>query len=229
MFWRCLFLFVLLVPFATAATLHGTIYGPTLEVVDDVKIKIDTVPQQRLLATEGRYELVVPPGEYALLANADGLEAKETVSIREEGTYVLDIFLFPTFEEEEELYSEADLDVDVQALSLAPSFRWGALPLTLLFLLVLWATYRRWRRAPQKAETPTPQPRLPSPIDESLQRILAFIDKEGGRTTQVAIRKAFPQSEAKTSLQLTELEAKGYVRKIKKGKSNVILRTSPPA
>ncbi|MFC1769333.1 helix-turn-helix transcriptional regulator, partial [Nanoarchaeota archaeon] len=47
--------------------------------------------------------------------------------------------------------------------------------------------------------------------------------KEGGRTTQKDIRKNFPQSEAKVSLMVTDLEHKGYLEKIKKGRGNVII------
>ena len=54
------------------------------------------------------------------------------------------------------------------------------------------------------------------------QRILDFIKKEE-KTTQKEIRKHFPSSEAKISLVIAELEKKGLVDKIKKGRGNVIV------
>jgi len=50
-----------------------------------------------------------------------------------------------------------------------------------------------------------------------------IIKKEDGRTTQKEIRKQLPLSEAKVSLIITELEEKGVVKKIKKGRGNVII------
>ncbi len=38
------------------------------------------------------------------------------------------------------------------------------------------------------------------------------------------IRKNFPYSEAKISLMIDELEAKGLVKKVKKGRGNLILK-----
>ena len=55
-----------------------------------------------------------------------------------------------------------------------------------------------------------------------LQEYLDYIKKHK-RVTQKELRKHFPLSEAKISLIITELEAKGYVQKIKKGRGNVIL------
>jgi len=61
-------------------------------------------------------------------------------------------------------------------------------------------------------------------LSKELQDILSFIDKEGGRTTQKDIRKNFPQSEAKISLMIAELEEKGLIKRIKKGRGNIIIK-----
>jgi len=60
-------------------------------------------------------------------------------------------------------------------------------------------------------------------LDKSLKEIVEFISNEGGRTTQTEIRNKFPSSEAKISLMITELEHKGIVKRIKKGRGNVIV------
>jgi uncharacterized membrane protein len=52
--------------------------------------------------------------------------------------------------------------------------------------------------------------------------VLAFI-RSHKRVTQKEIRKSFPMSEAKISLIITDLESQGKVRKIKKGRGNVII------
>ncbi|GEM_PF-263479 len=63
-----------------------------------------------------------------------------------------------------------------------------------------------------------------SHLDE-LENLLKIIVKLGSRTTQKDIRKEIPLSEAKISLMLTELESEGKIKKIKKGRGNVIILT----
>ena len=59
--------------------------------------------------------------------------------------------------------------------------------------------------------------------DADSKMVLDFIKANDGRTTQKDIRRNFPSSEAKISLVLTDLEAQGKIRKIKKGRGNVIV------
>ncbi len=47
--------------------------------------------------------------------------------------------------------------------------------------------------------------------------------KKGGRVTQKELRGEMKCSEAKVSLMLDDLEDRGYIKKIKKGRSNIII------
>ena len=58
-------------------------------------------------------------------------------------------------------------------------------------------------------------------LDKELQKMLDFIKKHK-RTTQKEIRKEFFLSEGKISLMVSELEEKGLIKKIKKGRGNII-------
>ena len=58
---------------------------------------------------------------------------------------------------------------------------------------------------------------------ESLDRVIRIIKENNGRVTQREIRKQIPLSEAKISLMITELEDKGIVKRIKKGRGNIII------
>jgi uncharacterized membrane protein len=62
-----------------------------------------------------------------------------------------------------------------------------------------------------------------SEISSDLDVVLNIIKEEGGRATQRDIRKRLPLSEAKVSLMISELEAKGKVEKIKKGRGNIVV------
>ena len=56
-----------------------------------------------------------------------------------------------------------------------------------------------------------------------MEQIIKIIKREGSRTTQKEIRKQIPLSEAKISLMIAELEHKGIIEKIKKGRGNIII------
>jgi len=75
-----------------------------------------------------------------------------------------------------------------------------------------------------------PDERAPTPISVAsmeqsmdIEGVIKIIRDEGGRTTQKEIRKKLPLSEAKVSLMISELEAKGMIEKIKKGRGNLII------
>ena len=59
--------------------------------------------------------------------------------------------------------------------------------------------------------------------DDGLKNLIDIIKKENGRTTQKELRKQIPLSEAKISLMIAELEHKGVIEKIKKGRGNIII------
>lgn len=60
-------------------------------------------------------------------------------------------------------------------------------------------------------------------LPEDLREVIRIIEKSRGRITQLDLRKALPYSEAKVSLMITDLENRGIVKKIKKGRGNVII------
>ena len=59
-------------------------------------------------------------------------------------------------------------------------------------------------------------------LDEYASMVLQIIKKEK-RTTQKDLRKEVPLSEAKISLIISDLEDKGKVRKIRKGRGNILI------
>jgi uncharacterized membrane protein len=59
-------------------------------------------------------------------------------------------------------------------------------------------------------------------LPDDLKEVLEEIVKAGGRITQKELRKKLRYSEAKVSLMLTDLERRGCIEKVKKGRGNVI-------
>ena len=80
--------------------------------------------------------------------------------------------------------------------------------------------------------TPVPNQKTAISVQEQLlpqdcREVLAIMEKNGGRITQLDLRKALPYSEAKVSLIVSDLESRGIVKKIKKGRGNVLIINRP--
>ncbi len=64
---------------------------------------------------------------------------------------------------------------------------------------------------------------LQTPLTPDQQKVLETIRRFDNRLSQKELRKALsPWSEAKVSMELTELEDRGIISKIKKGRGNII-------
>ncbi len=62
-----------------------------------------------------------------------------------------------------------------------------------------------------------------SDLPSDLKEVLLVIRDGGGRITQKELRARLKYSEAKVSLMITDLEDRGMVKKVKKGRGNVII------
>ncbi len=213
-----LFIFVLLlsVSIVQAATVQGTVYDLSLNKVNNVKLTIDTVPAQTYIAPYGFYTFDLIPGEYTLRAEYYEdqvliLEAEESVKIDKDGEFRIDLVLFPVLEEEVE-------DIELPETTLEQESYWFYYILFLFLIGVLLLRYKKLKPKKNKEVKVIK-------IDPELKKIIDLLKEHNGRITQLDIRKKYPSlSEAKISLMITELEHKGLVRKIKKGRGNVIIR-----
>lgn len=196
------------------AMIEGTVYDFSLEPVRNAIVEVDTSPHQVLVAKAGQYKFSVPQGKYTIVAELEGQVVSENITVAGEGDYVLDLILLPDLAYEEELlgsvedaeFSEIEVEDDPKSS--------GGLIIALAVLAVLAIALFIIKRKKKPAGL----------YDEPLKKILAFIEKQGGRTTQKDIYKELPWSESKISLMLDELESKGLIRKVKKGRSNLIFR-----
>ncbi len=198
---------------ASAASIGGTVYDMSLEKASAV-VSIDTVPKQQSVAVGGEYSFGVPAGSYTLTAStvSGDLAAEESITVEAEGEYVLDLILFPTFEEERELIEEAEgfdlgeaRPADYSLLMLA-----GIIAI-IIALVLIGMKVRKLK------------PVQPKPLSPDLDRAVRFIRRHGGRVNQKDLRREFRLSEAKISLMVTEMESMGLVKRIKKGRGNVIV------
>ncbi|WP_424356991.1 helix-turn-helix transcriptional regulator [Methanocella sp. MCL-LM] len=79
----------------------------------------------------------------------------------------------------------------------------------------------------QPVDQPHAKPSWERVLRPDCKSVIATIEKNGGRITQLDLRKSLPYSEAKISLIISELEDAGYLKKIKRGRGNVLILTCP--
>ena len=231
-----LFMMLLLSSLVSAATLKGSIYNSNLELEKNVVVEIDTKPLQKYLSKDGEYSFELPPGKYTLTAESSQYIVNENVEIASsEGEFVFDIFLLPDLGEEDELWQDTEQNLEVDPQKQGND---NTISYILAGLIVLFAVYRiikarkkygplgKFRKRIKEESSKTLQQhkeeleKEPGYVDKALE----IIRKHDGRISQKELRKEMLYlSEAKISLIVTELEHKGKVEKIKKGRGNVII------
>lgn len=214
--------------FANAAAIHGTVYDLSLKKVNNAIVEINTSPRQFMIAQNGTYSFSAPNGQYTIKSqlthkNTVIASVQENITIKQDGSYVLDLILFPDIGEGME-----NISIDVSGNLVETGKQWNnnifyfASSLVILAMLALAAYF--YKATKQKKAAKTAQETEEEPQnDDYLEQIIKFVRQEGGRATQKGIRKQIPMSEAKVSLMIAELEHKGIIEKIKKGRGNIII------
>lgn len=221
---------LVLAPAVSGAIIHGSVYDLELNTLSQAVIEVNTVPRQVMVSKNGTYAFTVSPGQYIITARQArlGLLTQENITVKQEGSYVLDLLLFPDLDAEEELLNET-LDVDEYEEPTIEQAGIGRIVIGLAILAVLavfgWHYFNRRKPEGKDArEAPAEKPAEEKKVAKAdLAEILAFVRNEGGRTTQKDLRRAIPYSEAKISLMIAELESQGKLKKIKKGRGNIII------
>ena len=224
------FLFVavlsLLSNIAFAATVYGNIYDLSLRKASGAKVGVNTSPEQILISTDGSYSFDIPNGFYRIEAELrqDGVAASESrnISISQEGKYVIDLILFPNFEDEDDISKELEFSFpEVGKRSFVPLII--ILFLVILAIVVFMIFKSKKENVKGSYEKAHTEEKGKKEDDPDLDKVVDVIKKEGGRATQKEIRKQIPLSEAKISLMIAELEHNGIIKKIKKGRGNIIV------
>ena len=217
---------LLLVNSVNAATIYGTIYDFSLKKVNNARVEIDTSPRQMIVAQNGTYSFNVPNGEYTIIArlmqkSSVIASVQENITIKQEGSYILDLILFPDVEEGVEAPGIIVNGDVVDGKNNNNNFILSVIFLVLIVLgLIFGIIYYKKSR---KKDGVVNEEKTEKSEDSDLDNLIKIIKQEGGRTTQKDIRKQIPLSEAKISLMIAELEHKGIIEKIKKGRGNIII------
>ena len=218
-----LFLSVLVIlPCINAAEIYGTVYDMSLNPARDAVIEVDSVPKQTKILKDGTYSFTLPIGDYVIKAtyvsNYNVYSAEENITIVDEGKYILDLILFPDLSEESELLLLGE-DINLKDIYEEEKQAFPWLYIVLIVVIIAAVVIFAKKRKPREKIA---EKILEEEIDPK-DKIYEFIKQKGGRVTQREIRKNFPVSEATISLILTELETENKLKKIKRGKGNIII------
>ena len=245
-----IFLIVMLLAlsFVSGATLHGAVYDSSYNLIKNVQLEINSTPKQNYISKNGLYFFNVDLGVYEIVLEKyyQGqliYSSTKIVKVRKDGEFNIDLMV-ETQPGVELPPDEEDLGPSLLTLLRA---RYGYLfyvALGFVIVIVGLVVYFYWnyrlkkkkkskevvklsipseKTEDIKVEKVEDKPEIKEVPSEDLDGVMKIIKEEGGRTTQKDIRKRIPLSEAKISLMVSELEAKGKVQKIKKGRGNIII------
>jgi len=205
------------------ATLKGTVYNSNLNAEVNVLVEVNTEPAQRFLSKDGTYSFDLPKGSYNITASKLDQRVSADIAIAQDGEYVYDLFLMPEMGTEEEFWNEVDPVVSEDILEESSPLSWWWVVLGAGILLFLGGVIYYIKKGSSVVEKPLekgPETAEPGYLEEAI----SVIKKHGGRIYQTELRKEMMHlSESKISLVLTELEHKGKIEKIKKGRGNAII------
>jgi uncharacterized membrane protein len=229
---------------AQAAKVYGSIYEwsdlekPIKNVI--VEIEENATRVQYKVSSDGAYSFDISPGNYVLRAkyyinNILELSGEEKLQIyRPDESRNLDLLLIPSIDSGYEYLADINLTGELEPKEPDVSNYIAVIIVVLLiaiiFLFFLWKKKRK-PVIPEQEEIPSePSANDTKPIEnmnrelpDDLRELYDLIVKKGGRTTQKEIRKDAKYGEAKVSLMLADLEDRGLIKKIKKGRSNIII------
>ncbi len=229
---------VIFISGAQAATLHGTIYewSDFEKPLKGTIVEVNSTPSQYVVSTSGTYSFNLSSGNYMIKAkyyrnNILEFAAEDEIRIDREGDYVHDLLLFPPTELDNEYLGDINLTGDLELKTDSNQIYYIITTLLVIaaLLILYWMRKKKNKPIEQGAGettgilpeniTKTEIPELP----EDLREIYELILKKGGRVTQKELRKEVKYGEAKVSLMIADLENRGLVKKIKKGRANIII------
>lgn len=234
---------------AQAAKVYGSIYDwtdlekPLKNVI--VEIEENSTRVQYKVSSDGAYSFDLAPGGYVIRAKyyinniLESSGEEQLQIVKSEESRNLDLLLFPPTDLDYEYLGDINLTGELETKEPDSTNYIGVIFIVLFIVLVSSALIyhfygKRSKLKPVIAEPDEISPEPPAnaviqienktrELPEDLRELYDMILKKGGRTTQKEIRKDAKYGEAKVSLMLADLEDRGLVKKIKKGRSNIII------
>jgi len=235
--------FLLFLHFAVAATVYGFVYDYNLNPAKGYVVSVNSTPTQTVILNDsGFYSFQLPNGFFILKVYPPTAPENATIqnlTIASNGSFEVDLLAFnfplPNESSINDLNSINNMSVSLNNLS-AQSFRNNLInntfqrpfqpffPFDIIMILVLvvfvvlvvvlFVLLKKWKRVEQFKGM------VVLTGDEKI--VFDKIKEFDGRVSQKELRKNLGLSEASVSIALTNLEEKGLIEKIKKGRGNII-------
>ncbi len=226
---------LLLIPIVIPAKIEGNVYDLSLNEIKNTIVTINTIPEQKFVIKNGSYSFNVPIGVYIIKANQMDknmiiASTNENISIKDDGLYKLDLLLFPDLNAEDEIINETNLDITDEYFNETNYLGIILIILTIGLIILAYILFKKTKKLKIKEIEDVKE--LKKSIQdrekqydtsEDLKPIIKALKENNGRLNQKELRKIIPLSEAKISLMIAELESKGIIQKIKKGRGNIII------
>ncbi|MBS3146685.1 hypothetical protein J4471_03225 [Candidatus Woesearchaeota archaeon] len=214
---------LLAVQITYGAEIQGKIYDIELKEIQDIIIIIDSEPEQTIVVKNSSYKLVLNKGNYKIKAYhyENGIldsSIEQLININNDGNYTLDLILFPSLDDEDKLFDESDITYQ-EDLSLD-----NKIPIILILITIFTIGFIFYWKFGKKNSKKDLELELQNKFEDTqLINVLNYIKQNNDRVNQKEIRKDLKFSEAKLSLILSQLESEGKIRKIKRGRGNIII------
>ena len=216
---------LLSISLVSAATIQGTVYDIGFQPVKNAIIEISTVPAQTIITIDGAYLIELPSGDYNLTAKkiTNGIitdSTEELVSIESDtGSYQIDLVLFPSLNNDPPGSEGINFGLKDEYFKPQTVLPLIIAILSLIIITVIIGIKKRKSQHEKKELLIKEEPILPTELEKVIQ-ILKNNDK---RMHQKHLRKELNLSEAKVSLMIADLESQKKIKKIKKGRGNIII------
>lgn len=236
--------------FVEAATISGTVYdGLTLESQKNSIVTINTSPVQTKLSKDGTYSFNVSNGTFILTAEyrENGIvlqRAESEIIVTQDGEYTIDVILLPDLGNvpEEPLPSE-EKEWTIWDQLVTGLGGWLFVLVIILaaggFAIVnvrkhVWKSKKHslgMSESKDLAEQGKGEKKEEDEHEEKVEldtyakEIMDHLKRGGNRLTQKELRNMVKIGEAKVSLVVSELESEKLIKKIKRGRANILVLT----
>ncbi len=217
---------------AHAASVQGTIYtwSDFEKPLKNAIIEINSTPVQSKVSIDGTYLFDgLSPGSYLIKAryyrnNVLEYTTEEEIQIIDrEGSFTIDLLLFPPTESEYEILGDINLTSDIDIKNETDLNNYIILILMFSAIVIFYWIRKKKTKANETITNDALMSVKNRELPDDLHNLHDIILKKGGRVTQKELRKEMKCSEAKVSLMIADLENRGLIKKIKKGRSNIII------
>ncbi|MBI2079174.1 hypothetical protein HYT84_00285 [Candidatus Micrarchaeota archaeon] len=227
------FFLLLVLTFGFSTTISGEIYdGETFEPANNVVIRLTgPTSSQGVMQTvvSKNYSFDLKPGEYEIYAysleDGEAIFSRESISVGDGGLIYDLVLLGPEFQQ--------DYDLDVEETEPLEKKEDFSLIIGFVIILILGFVvhyllnkkeFEDGDRELEKEQRPRNQ-QMNFNIDEDRGKIVRILKENKGIMIQKELREILNFSESKMSLIITELEMDGLVKRIKKGRENILKLT----